>query len=133
MEIFGGTKEKDQVSYRWHPQISLLTSVSPSTPRKFFGENSRSVLVPPRTDLSAVHLTIDVRNVGRPYEFTPFAQVPLPAIAHWIGDRRAHLGVVIPGICDGWIYVADPGWPFGGLRRFSFVDFTNCKLLGRRF
>ena len=68
----------------------------------------------------------DVRNVRVvQFHFDALSQLQLPAIAHWIESGRAHW-VVITEIVDGWIYVADPGWPFGGMRRFSRADFINC-------
>ena len=51
-------------------------------------------------------------------------EIPLPAVAHWIEAGKEHW-VVMVEIKNDRIYLADPSWPFGGLRSVSFADLAE--------
>ena len=52
-------------------------------------------------------------------------RVALPAIAHWQNeDGKAHW-VVMVEIREGFVYIADPAWPFDGMRGFRLQGLSN--------
>ena len=66
----------------------------------------------------------DVRGV-RASQDALLSDVNLPAIAHWQNEDGKDHWVVFAEITDDAVYIADPAWSFGGLRRFRLRGLSN--------
>ena len=49
----------------------------------------------------------------------------LPAIAHWQNEDGKDHWVVMVEIREDFVYIADPAWPFDGMRGFRLQGLSN--------